>query len=167
MGSGVEPRWVVGRGWFGRLVFLQHDCWPEGEGPKSATERWKPPLSAADRMCLGRRGSPLQPERGGQTRLSLSGKVVWVSSPLLRLHCDTNLNQSVPKKKEKYLTLLLQPFKTSCPRSDFAKSFVRGAQDSTSLLYPPGERAPGCTSISSRWSNARACSGTDTYVLWD
>lgn len=58
--------------------------------------------------------------------MRLSGKVIWISSPLLRLHCDTNLNQSVPKRKEKCLTLLLQPFKTHCPVSDFAKSFVLG-----------------------------------------
>lgn len=62
----------------------------------------------------------------GHMRLSLSGKVVWVPSPLLRLHCDTKLNQSVPKTNEKRLTLLLQTFKTCCPGSDFAKLFVLG-----------------------------------------
>lgn len=69
-------------------------------------------------------------------RLRLSGKVVWVASPLVRLHCDTNLNQSVPKKKENYLTLLLQPFKTSCPGSDFAKSFVPGSAGQYIPLVP-------------------------------
>lgn len=65
--------------------------------------------------------------------MRLSGKIIWISSPLLRLHCDTNLNQSVPKRNEKCLTLLLQPFTMHCP--GFAKSFVLGVWSHASLEH--------------------------------
>lgn len=152
MGSGLSR----GRRWDGAgLATSVPPVWREKLQsllPRDGSLCGQQPMGCA---WLGEAVLALQPERGAQTRLSLSGKVLWVPSPLLRLHCDTDLNQSVPKKKEKYLALLLQPFQTSCPGSGFAKSPVPGSAGRSVSLVPAWGGAPGRTS-----RRTQACSGT-------
>lgn len=152
MGSGLSR----GRRWDGAgLATSVPPVWREKLQsllPRDGSLCGQQPVGCA---WLGEAVLALQPERGTQTRLSLSGKVLWVPSPLLRLHCDTDLNQSVPKKKEKYLALLLQPFQTSCPGSGFAKSPVPGSAGRSVSLVPAWGGAPGRTS-----RRTQACSGT-------
>lgn len=139
-------------------------------------------MVSGDGMCVPRRGCPLQPENAGKRGFLFQGRWFAFSSPLLRLHCDTNLNQSVPKKKEKYPTLLLQPFQTSCPGSDFAKSVVPGSAGQFVFLAPTRGEASGlhiqrvllerstCALGDPHvcaWGPARVCSGTRTCVLGD
>jgi len=66
----------------------------------------------------------------------------------------------VPKKKENYVTLLLQPFKTSCPGSDFAKSFVPGSAGQ--FVSPVPAWGEG-SRLHIRPVPAQWCTGT----LWD
>lgn len=160
-----EPGRAVGWGWFWHL----HPPAQLLSGQQSSdvyNRATEASTVSSDGMSVAGTGCPLQPENTGKQGFLFRGRWFAFSYPLLRLHCDTNLNQSVPKKKEKYPTLLLQPFHMSCPGSDFAKSVVLGSAGQF-VSYPPRERAPGCTSCWSCWSRTRVCSGTHTCVLGD
>lgn len=160
-----EPGRAVGWGWFWHL----HPPAQLLSGPQSSdvyNRATEASTDSGDGMSAAGTGCPLQPENTGKQGFLFRGRWFVFSYPLLRLHCDTNLNQSVPKKKEKYPTLLLQPFQMSCPGSDFAKSVVLGSAGQF-VSYPPRERALGCTSSWSCWSRTRVCSGTHTCVLGD
>lgn len=136
----------------------------EGEAPESAPKRWKALWSAQV-------GCAWLEELAWLSSLSeaLAGKVLWVPSPRLRLHCDTNLNQSVPKKKEKYPALLLQPFQRSfswlwlcqipCPGELRAVvspvPLGRGSRlhipAGTAVLWDYGMGIPTCFHVSPAW----------------